>query len=119
MNNLKSIDNFLSEKEGWPPQKKWNEKMTEADLETICRKAYRAGAKNIGFTVFWNNLGFPDDFVKENMLPKPYKKVKCLECGEEVCDNVNYKIGHLYNKHNCKPSVGDYKAKKMLKQYFN
>jgi hypothetical protein len=56
--------------------------------------------------------------ANENILPKPYKKVKCLECGEEVCDNINYKIGHLYNKHNCKPSVGDYKAKRMLKQYF-
>jgi hypothetical protein len=56
--------------------------------------------------------------TNENILPKPYKKVKCLECGTEVCDNVNYKIGHLYNKHNCKPSVGDYKAKRMLKQYF-
>lgn len=56
--------------------------------------------------------------IKENLLPKPYKKVKCLECGEEVCDNINYKIGHLYNKHNCKPSVGDYKAKQMLKEYF-
>lgn len=57
-------------------------------------------------------------YVKENILPKPYKTVKCLECGEEVCDNLNYKIGHLYNKHNCKPSVGDYKAKQMLTKYF-
>jgi len=57
-------------------------------------------------------------YVKENILPRPYKKIKCLECGEEVCDNLNYKIGHLYNKHFCKPSVGDYKAKRMLKQYF-
>jgi hypothetical protein len=56
--------------------------------------------------------------TNENILPKPYKKVKCAECGEDVCDNINYKIGHLYNKHNCKPSVDDYKAKKMLKQYF-
>lgn len=59
-----------------------------------------------------------DNNVNENMLPKPYKKVKCAECGEEVCDNLNYKIGHLYNKHNCKPSVNDYKAKRMLVQYF-
>lgn len=64
----------------------------------------------------WRVINQP---VKENLLPKPYKKVKCLECGEEVCDNLNYKIGHLYNKHNCKPSVGDYKAKKMMKEYFN
>lgn len=56
--------------------------------------------------------------IFENILPKSYPKVKCLECGESVCDNLNYKIGHLYNKHNCKPSVGDYKAKKMLIQYF-
>lgn len=56
--------------------------------------------------------------VFENILPKSYPKVKCLECGEHVCDNLNYKIGHLYNKHNCKPSVGDYKAKKMLNTYF-
>jgi len=56
--------------------------------------------------------------VNENILPRPHKKVKCAECGEEVCDNINYKIGHLYNKHNCKPSVGDYKAKRMLVQYF-
>lgn len=59
-----------------------------------------------------------ESLTNENILPKPYKKVKCQECGEEVCDNLNYKIGHLYNKHNCKPSVDDYKAKKMLKQYF-
>jgi len=56
--------------------------------------------------------------ANENMLPRPYKKIKCLECGEEVCDSINYKIGHLYNKHNCKPSVGDYKAKSMMKKYF-
>lgn len=37
----------------------------------------------------------PEDGMHENMLPKPYKKVKCAECGEEVCDNINYKIGHL------------------------
>lgn len=57
--------------------------------------------------------------INENILPKPYKKIKCLECGEYVCDNMNYKIGHLYNKHNCKPSIGDYKAKSMMKKYFN
>ena len=57
--------------------------------------------------------------INENILPKPYKKIKCLECGESVCDNLNYKIAHLYNKHNCKPSLNDYKAKNMLKQYFS
>jgi len=60
----------------------------------------------------------PEDGMHENMLPKPYKKVKCAECGEEVCDNINFKIGHLYNRHNCKPSVGDYKARRMMVQYF-
>jgi hypothetical protein len=64
------------------------------------------------------NIKSLDEFIRENILPRPYKKVKCAECGEEVCDNLNYKIGHLYNKHNCKPSVGDYKAKRMLKEYF-
>jgi hypothetical protein len=59
-----------------------------------------------------------DDVFNENILPRAYKKVKCAECGEDVCDNINYKIGHLYNKHNCKPSIDDYKAKRMLKQYF-
>ena len=56
--------------------------------------------------------------MEENVLPRPYPKVRCLECGQEVCDNINYKIGHLYNKHNCKPSVDDVIARKMLKQYF-
>lgn len=65
------------------------------------------------------NLKSIDQFIKENIIPKQYKKIKCLECGEEVCDNIDYKIAHLYNKHNCKPSVDDYKAKKMLNQYFN
>lgn len=64
------------------------------------------------------NLKTIDQFIKENILPRPYKKIKCLECGEDVCDNINYKIGHLYNKHNCKPSVDDYKAKSMLNKYF-
>ena len=54
----------------------------------------------------------------ENMIPRPCPKTKCLECGEEVCDSINFKVGHLYNKHNCKPSVGDYKAKNMMKKYF-
>lgn len=66
-----------------------------------------------GWVSKWNKTP-----IKENILPRPYPKVKCAECGEEVCDNINYKIGHLYNKHNCKPSVGDYKAKRMLVQCF-
>lgn len=66
-----------------------------------------------------NNIKKMDEFLKENMIPKqPAKKVKCAECGEEVCDKLDFKIGHLYNKHNCKPSVNDYKAKRMLIQYF-
>lgn len=57
--------------------------------------------------------------TNENIIPKnPCPKVKCAECGQEVCDKIGSKIGHLYLKHNCKPSVGDYKAKKMLKEYF-
>ena len=65
------------------------------------------------FEIWWEN-----QYLNENILPRPYKKIKCLECGEEVCDNMNYKIGHLYNKHNCKPSLNDYKAIKMMKSYF-
>ncbi len=67
------------------------------------------------FDIWWNEKYK----TNENMIPKqPCPKVKCNECGEEVCDNINFKIGHLYNKHNCKPSVGDYKAKRMMVQYF-
>lgn len=66
-----------------------------------------------------NNLKSMEEFLVENIIPKqPCPKVKCNECGEEVCDSLNYKIGHLYYKHNCKPSVNDYKAKRMLVQYF-
>ena len=64
------------------------------------------------------NKPYAQGELKENILPRQCPKTRCLECGEEVCDSTNYKIGHLYNKHNCKPSVGDYKAKAMLKKYF-
>ena len=57
--------------------------------------------------------------VYENILPRPCSKIKCLECGELIDDNLKSKIEHLYNMHNCKPSVDDYKAKKMLTQYFS
>ena len=56
--------------------------------------------------------------INENILPRPYKKVKCLECGEITNSDLNSKFAHLYNKHNCKPSVDDFKAKEMLKKYF-
>lgn len=108
----------------------------------LCRRAYKAGERNIsyieglepeemqgyddGFEGWWEEQTWDLDNLtdnyhyktNENVLPKPYKTTKCLECGETVCDDLNKKIGHLYNKHNCKPSVGDYKAKIMLKEYF-
>jgi hypothetical protein len=115
-------------------QKQFDEtkRYSKEDLQ----KAFEAGGKIIGavsdevatreFGAFdfdsWFKLTYDHvpqfHGMRENVLPRPYKKVKCLECGEEVCDNINYKVGHLYNRHNCKPSVDDYKAKSMMKKYF-
>ena len=54
----------------------------------------------------------------ENMLPKSFPKTKCLECGEEVCDTINQKIWHLYNKHFKKSTVGEWEEQELLKKYF-
>ena len=44
-----------------------------------------------------NNLKKMEDFLKENMLPKqPCPKVKCAECGEEVCDNIYKKYRNRF-----------------------
>ncbi len=71
-----------------------------------------AGAK------YTEKIEDPEMALSENILPKPYKEIKCLECGEITNSDLNSKFAHLYNKHNCKPSVDDYKAKEMLKKYF-
>jgi len=123
MKNLKSRKIYFKEavddsdlipiKGEWEPLKKEN-RFLLSEVKELCKLAFEAGEK--GFLIFeqwWN-----DQHINENILPRPFKKVKCLECGEEVCDNMNYKIGHLYNKHNCKPSLNDYKAIDMMKKYF-
>jgi hypothetical protein len=111
LNHLISFDNFTNEEFVFAKKSK------EPKIE-YRKDGRRYFKKNPGGK--WAEISQKeyDNNVNENMLPRPYKKIKCLECGEEVCDNINYKIGHLYNRHNCKPSVGDYKAKVMLKKYF-
>lgn len=93
----------------WEAWKERDTQIAESEGTEFDYKSSRAD-----FDIWWDGKYK----TNENILPKPYKKVKCDECGEEVCDNINYKIGHLYNRHNCKPSVGDYKAKRMMKKYF-
>jgi hypothetical protein len=107
------VDDWLKKSE-WSPLKQ-EKQMSISKVKKLCYEAFVTGTKgDVTFKDWWK-----DQRLNENMLPKqPCKKVKCLECGESVCDNLSYKIGHLYNKHNCKPSVDDYKAKIMLKKYF-
>jgi len=64
------------------------------------------------------NLKNREDFIKENILPRPYPKTKCLECGEEVCDSLRSKIWHLENKHYLKLTKGDYVSEKTIRKYF-
>lgn len=112
IDDYSDVDDWLKKSE-WKPLKH-EKQIPISKVEKLCFDAFKAGVKgNYSFKNWWI-----EQKLNENILPKPYKKVKCLECGEEVCDNLNYKIGHLYNKHNCKPSVDDYKAKIMLKKYF-
>jgi len=54
----------------------------------------------------------------ENLLPKSFKKIKCLECGEKVCDTINQKLWHLYNKHFKKSTVDEWEEQELLKKYF-
>jgi len=106
------------------PESEYDEGMiTVKKAREIAFDAYRQGVSDAKSYNVVDVLGRFDKWwdsqhLNENMIPRPCPKTKCLECGEEVCDSINYKIGHLYNKHNCKPSVNDYKAKAMLKRYF-
>jgi hypothetical protein len=59
-----------------------------------------------------------DDFVSENAVPKPVKKVICSDCGVEVSDIENDKINHLYSKHSFKPTMDDGDLEKWLLEYF-
>ena len=123
MNNLKNRENFLHEKieeDDWKPNVgKWeplrhDKRITLLEAKELCRTSFYAGKKGgQDFEYWWGKQN-----LNENILPRPYKKIKCLECGEEVCDNMSYKIAHLYNKHFCKPSVNNYKAMNMMKKYF-
>lgn len=57
-----------------------------------------------------------DDDINENSVPKPSPQVKCDICEIKVNDNREDKIGHLYSKHNFKPSAD--KIEKWLLEYF-
>jgi hypothetical protein len=113
LKDYKDVDDWLKKSE-WKPLKH-EKRIPLSQVEKLCYDAFVIGSKgDMSFKTWWS-----DQKLNENMLPKqPIKKVKCLECGESVCDNLGYKIGHLYNRHNCKPSVDDYIAKNMLKKYF-
>lgn len=124
MKNLKHREIFIKENitddDDWTPNVgnweplKHEKKISLSEVKEMCRLSFYAGKKGgQDFEYWWINKE-----LNENILPRPYPKTKCLECGEEVCDNIKYKIGHLYNKHNCKPSVDDYKAMEMMGKYF-
>ncbi len=57
-----------------------------------------------------------EEDVNENSVPKPLPQVKCDICEINVNDNREDKIGHLYSKHNFKPSAD--KIEKWLLEYF-
>jgi hypothetical protein len=57
-----------------------------------------------------------DDFIDENLVPKQKPQVKCNECDMLVIDDDLEKIGHLYSKHNFKPTVDD--TNKWFLEYF-
>lgn len=63
-------------------------------------------------------IKFKDFKSNENMLPKPSQKIKCQECGEDVCDDWKYKIGHVQNKHFIKPTTNDDLIKNAIKTCF-
>lgn len=115
MKNLKNIKDFVNEKSVNSFSKEDLQKAFEDGKKYGLYQMPKSAGEPYGNFDIWFNKTYG---TNENMLPKPCPKIKCLECGEEVCDTMNQKIWHLYNKHNCKPSVDDYKAKKMLKQYF-
>ena len=96
--------------------KDWAESEGGDHNEVACKKEFETWWKEEA--IAYMSFKFGVEPVYENMLPRPYKTVKCGECGETVCDDQNKKIGHVYNKHNCKPSVDDYKAKSMVKKFF-
>jgi len=98
-----------AKKIAWEAWKERDTQITESEGGDFDYKSSKAD-----FNIWWEGKYK----TNENVLPRPCPKTKCLECGEEVCDSINFKVGHLYNKHNCKPSVGDYKAKNMMKKYF-
>jgi len=57
--------------------------------------------------------------INENIVPQcKIKKVRCLECGEKVCDNTDQLLWHLYNKHFKKSTVNEWEEKILLKKYF-
>jgi len=58
------------------------------------------------------------DELDENFVPKSLPKVECSDCGVEVEDNRNDKIGHLYSKHNFKPTVDEEDINTWLLEYF-
>ena len=58
------------------------------------------------------------DELDENFVPKSLPKVECSDCGVQVEDNRNDKIGHLYSKHNFKPTVDEEDINTWLLEYF-
>lgn len=141
MKNLKYIKDFISEgsdDNDWGPENsEWvplqhDKKIPMSEVKKIAWESWYEVYRRWGIDEYSTQESDKDrerirkEFedwwskqrVNENVLPRPYPKTKCLECGESIDNDLKSKIGHLFNKHNCKPSINDYKAKKMLKEYF-
>lgn len=56
--------------------------------------------------------------LNENILPKPIKKIRCLECGEIIDDIWKDKVAHVQNKHFVKPSINDDLIRKVISTCF-
>jgi hypothetical protein len=127
LNKILNIDENSKSKEIW--EKKWesfvsnNVKATKEidnddvlDSETTeeitpqVKETKEIKVQN--FTDFINNrvkikIEGEDDSVVENSVPKPQPTVKCTNCGVNVTDCESDMEGHLYSKHNFKPTVDD------------
>jgi len=112
MNNIKSMDQFLNEGKS----KKKKKIKGEVDKDGWIDEA---GLGNKACKKIKPTDGMQKLKLDENKLPRPCPKIKCLECGEEVCDSLRSKIWHLENKHYLKLGEGDYMSNKTVKKYFN